>query len=243
MALPAISSSEDRVIKISTGDWPPFISENMKYHGIAARIITESFELQNIKVEYSWFPWQRTYNNVRYGDWDASAIWAVTEERSQHLLFSDPIIKNKNVLFFNENTYSNWNSLADLSGLVIGATNGYFYGDKFQQAEANGLITIERTSIESHNFKKLASGRIDAVIAEIDAGYDIMHRIFEPEIIESIVASPKEVASFTTHLVISKKLENGEVLLSTFNEGLKQLLESGKVDQYFTESRKGLYHK
>lgn len=243
MALPAISSSEDRVIKISTGDWPPFISENMQYHGIAARIITESFELQNIKVEYSWFPWQRTYNNVRYGNWDASAIWAVTEERSQHLLFSDPVIKNITVLFFNKDKLVEWKSFEDLSGLIIGATNSYFYGEEFQQAEASGLITVERTSIESSNFKKLKAGRIDAVIAEVDTGYDIMHRIFEPEIIESIVASPKVVASFTNHLVISKKLDDGEGLLSSFNKGLKKLTESGKVEQYLMESRSGLYHK
>ena len=210
IALPATARSEDRVIKISTGEWPPFLSENMKYHGVAARIISESFALEGISIEYSWFPWKRTYSNVKNGLSDASAVWAITDERSKELLFSDPIIKNTNVLLFNNNRPLSWTSLKDLSDQIIGATNGYFYGEEFQQAEANGLITVERTSIESHNFKKLAAGRIDAVIAEIDTGYEIMHRIFKPKQIESIQVSAQEIASVTNHLAISKKLENGE---------------------------------
>ncbi len=159
IALPTIASSKDRVIQVSTGEWPPFLSKNMKYYGVAARIISESFALEGIRIEYSWLPWQRSYNNVINGTSDASAIWAITDERSKELLFSDPIIKNTNVLFFNKNRPLNWASIKDLSGLIIGATNGYFYGEEFQQAETSGLITVERTSIESSNFKKLAANR------------------------------------------------------------------------------------
>lgn len=243
LILPAITSSENRIITVSSGEWPPFLSENMKHHGLAARIISESFALQNITAKYGWFPWKRTYNNVRTGNWDASAVWAITEERSKEVFFSDPIIESKIVIFFNKATFLNWNSFEDLSGIVIGATNGYFYGEEFQQAEENGLIIVERTSLEVNNFKKLAANRIDAVIAEIDTGYDIMHRLFRTEQIGTIVVSPRTVASFSNHLVISKKLENGEQLVATFNKGLKQLTESGKVEQYLIESRKGLYRQ
>lgn len=243
LILPTIASSENRTVTISSGEWPPFISENMKHHGLAARIISESFALKNITIKYGWFPWQRSYNNVRSGDWDASAIWAVSEDRSKELLFSDPVIHNVHVIFFKKDTFKNWNSLKELSGIVIGATNGYFYGEEFQQAEASGLITVERTSIESNNFKKLEAGRIDAVIAEIDTGYYIMQNLFSPEQTKSIVISPKQVASFTNHLVVSKKLEDAEQLVSIFNEGLKALTESGKVDQYHMESRQGIYNQ
>ncbi len=240
---PSIVVAENKTITISTGEWPPFLSEKMKYHGVAARIISESFAQQNIQVSYGWFPWKRSYNNVKNGSWDASAIWAITEDRSKELLFSDPVIENKTVLFFRKDSYIDWKSYEDLSGIVIGGTNGYFNGMEFDKAEKSGLITVDRTSTESHNFKKLAANRIDAVVAEIDTGYEIMHRLLKPEQIESIIVSPQKIASFSNHLVISKKIKNGEELLSTFNKGLKQLTESGKVDQYIMESRNGLYNQ
>ena len=243
LALPAMANAKEQTITVAAGEWPPFISENLKYHGVAARIISESFALQGIKVQYGWFPWKRSYDNVSNGSWDASAIWAMTAQRSEDVLFSDPIIKNKTVLFFRKSSVRDWTSFKDLSGLVIGATDGYFNGNEFEQAEQRGLITVERTNTETSNFKKLAANRLDIVIAEIDAGYDIMHRTLTPEQIESIVVSPHNIASFTNHLIISKKIANAEALISAFNIGLKKLTESGKVDQYLMESRNGQYHQ
>lgn len=245
LVMPAIATSEDNTLPltISTGEWPPFISENLKYHGVAARIVTESFASQNINIQYGWFPWKRSYNNVKTGSWDASAIWAITEERKEDVLFSDPVIQNQTVLFFRKDNIIEWQSYKDLSGIIIGATNGYFYGEEFNNAESSGLITVERTSIESNNFKKLKAHRLDAVIAEVDTGYDIMRKIFRAEQIDAIMVSPKYVASLTNHLVISKKLENAEQLISAFNKGLKQLTDSGKVDQYLKESRSGQYQQ
>lgn len=241
--LPFMAIAENKTISISTGEWPPFISKNLKHYGVVAHIITESFTSQNIDVEYGWFPWKRTYSNVINRSWDASAVWAITQERSKELLFSDPVVNSKNVMFFNKQSYKDWNSLDDLSGLVIGATNGYFNGHEFEEAEKSGIITVERTSIESNNFKKLAAQHIDAVIAEINTGYDIMHQVLNSEQIESIIVNPKQVSSFNNHLVISKKLDHAEQLILIFNKGLKELTESGKVEQYFMDSRNKLYHK
>jgi polar amino acid transport system substrate-binding protein len=243
LILSVIAHSENKIITVSTGEWPPFISENLKYHGVAARIISESFALQGIQVRYGWFPWKRSYDNVSNGSWDASAIWAVTSQRRKDVLFSDPIIENKTVLFFRKSSLIAWESYDDLTGLVIGATDGYFNGDEFAQAEKKGLITVERTNTESSNFKKLAANRLDAVIAEIDAGYEIMRRTLTVEQIDSIVVSPKNMASFSNHLIISKKIEDAEALISAFNIGLKKLTESGKVNQYLMESRNGQYHQ
>jgi len=230
-------------INITTGEWPPFLSQKLKHNGVAARIIEESFALQNIQVKYGWFPWQRAYNNMKNRSWDASAIWAITPERSEYLLFSDPVIEAKTVFFFHKDSFKNWQTFEELSGLTIGATNGYFKGKEFAQAEKDGLITIERTSVESHNFKKLAAHRLDAVIAEVETGYDIIHNLLTPKQRESIQVSTKTVSSFLNHLVISKQTENAEQLISSFNKGLKELTENGKVDQYLKESRNGLYHQ
>ncbi len=45
------------------------------------------------------------------------------------------------------------------------------------------------------------------------------------------------------HLLLSKKLEGNEQLMKSFNQGLKRLKKSGKVEQYFAESQRGEYRK
>ena len=231
-------------LKLTNGEWPPFLSKDLNHYGVASHIVEEAFKNKGDDVKYGFFPWKRAFSNAKDGDdWVGSVIWSHSEEREADFLYSAPVIISKQVFFYRKDLEFDWNTYDDLGNYKIGAAIGYFYGEEFQQAESSGLITVERTSIESSNFKKLAASRIDVVIAERDTGYEIMKQVLTAEQIESLDISQKEVASFTNHLVISKKIENGEVLLSTFNKGLKKLIKSGKVEQYLMESRSGLYHK
>lgn len=233
---PVFANPNDKIITISSGEWPPYISENLKFNGIAARIIRDSFALQGYSVEFGWFPWKRTYHHVRTGSWNASAIWAKTEQRSKEVLFSDPIIDSNTVLFFRKDSLIEWQSYQDLSSIIIGATDGYFNGNEFKAAEEKGLITVERTSSERNNFKKLAAQRIDAVVAELGTGIEIMRKELTFEQRENIVIGQKEISSFSNHLVFSKQLNNAEQLVEEFNQGLFKLNKNGKINEYFIES-------
>ena len=238
---PVFAGPADKIITISSGEWPPYISENLKFNGIAARIIRDSFALQGYSVEFGWFPWKRTYHNVRTGTWNASAIWAKTEQRSKEVLFSDAVIENNTVLFFRKDSLIDWQSYQDLSSIIIGATDGYFNGNEFKAAENNGTITVELTSSERNNFKKLAANRIDAVVAEVGTGIEIMREIFTLEQQSEIVISKKKISSFSNHLVISKHLKNADKILDLFNQGLRKLKQEGKIEQYVKESSIGSY--
>ncbi len=39
-------------IRITTGEWPPYISESLPGYGVVSRIVTEAFKLENIRVEF-----------------------------------------------------------------------------------------------------------------------------------------------------------------------------------------------
>ena len=240
---PVFANPDDKVITISTGEWPPYISENLKFNGIAARIIRDSFALQGYAVEFGWFPWKRTYHHVRTGAWNASAIWAKTEQRRKEVLFSDPIIDSNTVLFFRKDSLIEWQSYQDLSSIIIGATDGYFNGDEFEAAEEKRLITVERTSSERNNFKKLAAKRIDAVVAELGTGIDIMREVLTLEERENIVIGQKKISSFSNQLVFSKQLDNAEQLVKESNQGLIKLNNKGKIKEYFLESGLNNYSK
>jgi len=46
-------------IRIATGEYEPFLSENLKHNGVGLRIIREAFALEGGEVEYGWYPWKR----------------------------------------------------------------------------------------------------------------------------------------------------------------------------------------
>ncbi len=238
---PSIFAEE--TIRITTGEWAPYLSKDLKYYGVAARIVTESFALEGVKVEYGFFPWARSKFFAREGEWDGSAVWVHNSERAKDFLFSDSVVEVKNV-FFHLKSYSfDWNTIDDLKGISIGGTIEYSYGEAFQNAEKTGRIKVQRAPSDEINFRKLLAGRIKIFPFVLDNSYLLLQKSFKPGQIRLITYHPKPVDAKSNRLMLSKKIERNKHMLKLFNKGLKRLKESGKYDQYLEESRRGEYLK
>ncbi len=92
------ASGQD-IIRLTSGEWEPHISENLKHYGVVSHIITDAFESENIKVEYNFYPWKRSYILSKRGEFDGSIVWAPSLERKKDFYFTDPVIVSKKVFF------------------------------------------------------------------------------------------------------------------------------------------------
>ena len=85
------SSPAQETIRLSNGEWEPFLSQNYEHYGVLSRIVTETFALEGITVEYGFFPWKRAMALAQDGDWDGSIIWGYNQNRAKHFIYSDPV--------------------------------------------------------------------------------------------------------------------------------------------------------
>ena len=53
------SSYAQQTVRLAVGEWEPYVSQNLPQKGLIARIITEAFALEGVKVELGFFPWAR----------------------------------------------------------------------------------------------------------------------------------------------------------------------------------------
>lgn len=233
----------EETIRITIGEWAPYLSKDLKHYGVAARIVTESFALEGVKVEYGFFPWARSKFLAQEGEWDGSAVWIHNAERAKDFLFSDSVVEAKNVFFHLENYSFDWNTIDDLKEIPIGGTIEYSYGEAFQNAEKTGKIKVQRAPSDEINFRKLLAGRIKIFPCVLDNSYHLLQKRFKPGEIQLITYHPKAVNAIANHLILSKKIERNKHMLILFNKGLKRLKESGKYNQYLEESRRGEYLK
>ncbi len=235
--------AQQSTIRLANGEWEPYQSENLKYRGVASRIVTEAFALGGVRVEYDFFPWARSLELAELGEWDGTFLWFDTAERRKLFYVSDPLVDIQYV-FFHLKSYSfDWKSIEDLKGIYIGATIKYDYGETFQQAEAEGRIKVERAPNDEINFNKLFLGRIQIFPNDLDAGYEILNRQFSPEQARQFTYHKIPIRSAPHHLLLSKKVASNQAMMDIFNRGLSQLKSSGKLDQYLAESRRGEYKK
>ena len=58
-------------IRITNGEWEPFLSENSSEYGFGSHIVTEAFKLEGIEIEYGFFPWTHGFETAKSGDLEA----------------------------------------------------------------------------------------------------------------------------------------------------------------------------
>lgn len=233
---PGQSWAQSQVIRLTNGEFPPFLTEEKEGYGVASRIVTEAFAASGYLVNYGFFPWKRALVLAERGEWDGSVVWSWSEERSESFLYSDPVIVTREVFFHRSTRDFSWDGYESLTGYRIGATIGYFYGEEFQHAQETGLIQVEQVATDYHNLRKLAHDRIDISLVEINVGRTLLQEQL-PEFKGLLIAHQDRPVRITTlHMLISKKREDAAALIKAFNAGLSVITENGRVDEIFRQA-------
>ena len=231
IALPAYSKD---VVKIAIGDWEPFTSSRADNAGISEELVKEAFALEDIQVDFHYFPWIRSYQYVEKGEFPATFPWAVTEKRKQEVYFSkEPLLTEQTVFFHLKSRPLKWDTFEDLKGLRIGGTLGYAIGEIL---EKNGL-TLDYVSKEDFNYHKLIKGRLDIFPAAYYVGYHQINMLFQPNEAKLFTHHPKILEEINYYMVFSKNIPNARKLIEQFDTGLRKLKKSGRYNEIIQKAK------
>lgn len=234
----------ETTIRITNGEWEPYLSEYSYEYGLASHIVCEAFKSEGINVVWGFRPWKRAYEEAKDGGkWDASAVWWPTDEAKESFLVSEPVVKTSFVFFHLKSRKIQWESLEDLKGLQIGFTRGYDYGKEFMAAVKEKKISVQEVTADEQNYKKLLIGRIDIFPNDPIVGYAQIRNSLSPDEAGLLTHHPKEFEQNTLNLIISKKCVNGRLFLEKFNSGMKKLKESGRIAQMYKDLDAAKYDK
>ena len=64
-----MSGYANETLTLAIGEWAPYTSDVDQTGKLAKKIVAEAFKLSNIDVEYKYFPWKRSLESVRKGDY------------------------------------------------------------------------------------------------------------------------------------------------------------------------------
>lgn len=219
------------IIRITTGEWPPYISENIDHQGLLTQITKEAFAKKNIDVQIGFFPWARATELSKSGEWDGTIAFARLKEREKFYLFSKTLYIGRYAFFHLKSQPLFWTSYGDLKDIKMASTRGFGgMGDEFLKAERSGVITVMRLTSDIQSFNMLKTNRVQAVPSDLEVGYVLLHKIYGKEA-NLFTHNPRLIQSSDYHLVVSKKNKNGQKIIDAFNEGLIQLHSSGRYDE------------
>ncbi|WP_020410556.1 substrate-binding periplasmic protein [Hahella ganghwensis] len=243
MWAPTMGAAQEQMnIKIAIGEWEPFISESYPHYGIVPHIISQIYKEAGVKVTYGFFPWNRSYSQVRDGDWHASAIWGKTPEREQDCLYSDVVYTGEIVLFYRKGEPISWDGdIEALRGLSIGLPLGSAKAKPLEEAESMGLITYDISVDHVLVFKKLLAGRFDALDENKAVGLYNLHTQFSAQE-QNMVTYTAPLESWDYHMIFSRASKESRQYRELFNTGLRKMKEDGRFNWMWEAFYQGGYN-
>ena len=179
-------------------NYPPmgFKDENNEITGFDVDLAKEASKRLGREVEFKAIDWASKEAELKSSRVDV--LWNgldITEKRKENMLFSDPYMDNKQIIFVKKGT-AGIKSEADLAGKTVGTQSGgtaeeYIDGNA---AFKNSMKEVKKYSDYISAFMDLENGRLDAIVADEITGRYYMSK--HPDSIEAVDVVVGPVSTF-----------------------------------------------
>ena len=219
-------------VTMALGDWQPYTHSSDSKYQMLEKVVAEAFALQGVKVEYRYYPWQRSMINVQAGLEDGTFPWEMTDQRKiDYFSHKVPLVVDQTVFFHLKSVDFDWLTLADLKKYQVGVTKGYRQEAHYTKMGISAQVVPE----EYLNFIKILAGRIDVYETSSVVGYSTIRDLFSPVDVAKFTNHPNATQQAAYYILFSKKSSNGERMSKLFAQGFENLQASGRYQAILTE--------
>jgi len=230
VAMPAIA--QDKTVKLTSLDWPPFSGESQKDKGAAVAVVQAAFAAVGYKVEVAFYPWNRAVALAKEGgDFQGYFPEYAGPDVARDFILSAPL--GSSPLGFAERVAApvTWSSLDDLKALRIGVVDGYVNTDDLDQRIATGALHADKANSDLTNLKKLMAERIDLAVIDRAVMNDLMRGTPDLKAAGGALRfNPTMLENKTLHIAFRKDAK-GEAMAKLFAEGLAKIDAKMILDQ------------
>lgn len=203
---------------------PPFMYQHEgQPKGLYPLLLQAVFQRAGIVVEIQAMPWKRALMRGGKAELGIGGIYK-TAQRQAVFDYSQAIFEEKLIVYVRRGTATSFTALSDLYGKRVGVIRGWSYTEALDKAIDNGQIHASAGSSDEANFRMLASGRLDALIAIELAG----QRIIQQLQLDQVQALQPALSINPTYLVFAKQAKQ-QALLQRFDQSLAEMRADGSL--------------
>jgi polar amino acid transport system substrate-binding protein len=218
-------------IRISTGEWAPFASENLPGGGPVNSLINDVFEEAGYDPEFVYLPWRRALAEAERGRYGATSFWYYSEDRDADFIHVGPVSR-ETLAFARLRTTPEpiWTTLADLTEYRIGAVSGLTYTEEFWDLANTETLTVNIGPSDEANLRKLLAGRIDLYPVSVAVARHILEINFTEEERALIEISEHAISEVNGFILFARSAPNIENVVRDFEAALERHNERGAID-------------
>ena len=223
--------AQEKVIKLASLDWEPYIGKSIPNNGYVAQIAVEAFKTQGYKVEIDYLPWARAVDESKLGSYDGLFPEYMDETRKPDFVYSDSFKGGPVGFMKRKDKKIATTKLEDLKSFTIGTVRGYVNTTEFDNAK---FLKKEEAVDDETNIKKLNANRIDLIVIDKYVGMSIIAKKFPTYRAEMEFMEPA-LEEKPLYICFSKKAPNYQEKLQAFNSGLKEITKNGTLAKILKE--------
>jgi polar amino acid transport system substrate-binding protein len=221
----ALLARAETLVAIDNANPPFMYQQDDQPMGLYPLMLQAIFARLGEPLSIQAMPWKRALLRGASGELGIGGIYK-NAERLAVFDYSTPIFEERLLLYVQRERAFAFRGVEDLHGKRIGVIRGWSYTEAFDQAARTGQIDAQEGSSDEANLRKLASGRLDAVIAIELAG----QRLLSHPGLEQLEALPQPLSINPTFLVFAKQAGQLE-LLQRFDQALQEMRQDGSLQR------------
>jgi polar amino acid transport system substrate-binding protein len=222
----AVPAHSAEVIAFDEGNPPFMYTSNGKAAGVYPALIAEAFKRMNVDVEIQAVPWKRALEGLDRGINAVGGIYK-NGDRLKKYDYSEKLFDEVITVYVQAGKGAAFKGIDSLKGKTVGVIRGWSYGDDFDEAVKNKVLTVEPVAGDSQNFHKLVESRLDGVLAIKESA---AAEIASSGLADKIEALSPPMSSNPSFLAFAKS-SNKTDLIAKFNAALADMHRDGSFDK------------
>lgn len=211
-------------IRLTTSEFPPYISESLKNHGFLVEMVRRAFQQQGYQVDIDFYPWQRAFILAQKGQYDGIFPLWYSEERAKTFLYSRATVSSEMTLYKQKNKFIKPLNTSTIKNYTIGTVRGYANPPLLNESG----VLLEFVTYDIQNLQKLAKGRVDLIVMDnYVADYLLMTEL--PQYVGKLTAIQPALETKPHYLGLNHHAPALQQKMADFNRGFTQLEESGQI--------------
>jgi len=221
-----MAGAQELVVNVDDANPPFMFAREGRAVGVYPALMSAVFKEMHADVHILPKPWRRALAEIDAGTAGVGGIYK-NSERLKHYDYTEPMFVERVSLYALRTDTSRYAGVPDLKGKRVGVIRGWSYGDDFDDARRAGVMEVEEVNSDAQNFAKLAAGRLDVVLAIVEAA--------EPHLrAHRSVQLAGSMAENATYLAFSKSA-GMQGFIERFNAALSRMKKSGVVARIVAE--------
>ncbi|MBL7005115.1 MAG: transporter substrate-binding domain-containing protein [Gammaproteobacteria bacterium] len=226
-----LTATAETLNVVTGNDYKPFTDENLPEGGLSTAIVKRVFLEADIDISISYMPWARGYESTKNTVHFATFPYVKRADREKFFHFSQPVNTITQLVFVKKNREIKLKNADDLSGLSTCVPRGYAITESVATLINKGAVKKLEAPDAKQCYLMLKFGRVDFLTFNQYVGWSTAYDAVGKEADATFKTLEHPLETEGLYLIVSKSFEQGELLLSKFDNAMKKLRNNGIIQQ------------